>query len=566
MRLLQRVNQYQRLYQHVGERPVAITVAELAAVFCCSERHVRTLLIHMQSLEWISWQASAGRGKRAQLHCLIPEQQLRANLLQQMLASGDHQGALKLAERDPLHLNALLSPHLGGQWQSDLPTLRIPYYRPLGNIDPQTLSGRAEQHLAHSIHAGLTRFVTGNPEPQPDLAHHWQISPDGLRWQFLLRSDLIWHNGQPVMAAQLLDVLQRLLRHPRLTLLLDSVEQISQPHPLCLRFKLRKPDYWLAHRLADLVCLLPNPEHPETGAGPFRLAGNSPSLLRLEQHPHYHLQHPYLHAIEYWITAGKNSPAPAPNAQHPVHITIGENSEQIDTRLAQSGLSLGFCYIALNQRQGRLSPAQARKLIALFRGQETLDSLPLASGLISRSQELLPGWPLPQEEADLSVPLPSKLVLLYHPPVELTTLAEYMRDRLAQEGCRLEIRYHHAKRWRNVEQFTDVDIVLGDRLIGESPEATLENWLRTDIQWPMLFDNAAWDDCRRQLDHIQRCADTARRHRELRDYYTLLMAQGVLAPLFNYQYRISAPARVEGVRLTASGWFDFSQVWVPAPE
>ena len=215
MRLLQRLSQYQRLNQFAGDDPIQTTVAELAGVFCCSERHVRTLLAQLQALKWLEWHATAGRGKRARLHCVIPEQQLRANLMQQLLNAGDHQNALKLAERDPIHLNELLMPHLGGQWDSDLPTLRIPYYRTLEPIAPLALTGRAEQHLAHTIHAGLTRFETGNPHPQPDLAHHWQISADGLKWQFLLRSDLRWHNGQPITAEQLVQRLKQLRHHPR---------------------------------------------------------------------------------------------------------------------------------------------------------------------------------------------------------------------------------------------------------------------------------------------------------------------------------------------------------------
>ncbi len=99
-------------------------------------------------------------------------------------------------------------PHLGGQWQAGSPTLRIPYYRTLEALDPLTLTGRAEQHLVSTLHAGLTRLMTGNPEPQPDLAHHWQISDRGLRWRFFLRSQLRWHNGEPLTGHQLLQTLE----------------------------------------------------------------------------------------------------------------------------------------------------------------------------------------------------------------------------------------------------------------------------------------------------------------------------------------------------------------------
>jgi len=43
------------------------------------------------------------------------------------------------------------------------------------------------------------------------------------------------------------------------------------------------------------------------------------------------------------------------------------------------------------------------------------------------------------------------------------------------------------------------------------------------------------------------------------------MENAVLTPLFNYQYQISAPPGVNGIRLNTRGWFDFSQAWLPAP-
>ena len=564
MRLLQRLSQYQRLNQFAGDDPIQTTVAELAGVFCCSERHVRTLLAQLQALKWLEWHATAGRGKRARLHCVIPEQQLRANLMQQLLNAGDHQNALKLAERDPIHLNELLMPHLGGQWDSDLPTLRIPYYRTLEPIAPLALTGRAEQHLAHTIHAGLTRFETGNPHPQPDLAHHWQISADGLKWQFLLRSDLRWHNGQPITAEQLVQQLKQLCHHPRCGSFLSSIADISLPHALCIRFTLKCADYWLAHRLADLLCLLPHPDYPEISAGPFRQISSSDMLIRLEQHSSYHLHRPYLHAIEYWITSNPEQASAAPSSQHPVKITIGQYEELDSVRPVQRSTSVGFCYIALNQKRGKLTTAQRRYLTTLIREENTLNHLPIENGLIARSSAMLSGWPLPEPTPE-PILLPPKLTLLYHPPAELTALSDRLQERLAQAGCELEVRFYDGKRWESNEQFAEVDIILGDRLIGESPEVALENWLRIDVLWQAILNDKEQQQCRMVLDSVQQLADETNRHHALRDYYTHLMQQGIIMPLFNYQYQISAPPRVEGVTLTAYGWFDFCRAWVPAP-
>ncbi|HFT7669222.1 TPA: SgrR family transcriptional regulator, partial [Serratia marcescens] len=140
MRLVHRLSQYQRLYHQLGSAPVAVTIGELAAMFYCSERHARTLVQQLQDQGWLSWHSQPGRGKRARLHCLKTPDELRAQLLQQLLQQGNHQGALEMAQLDPQHLQDLLSPHLGGQWQAGSPTLRIPYYRTLEALDPLTLT------------------------------------------------------------------------------------------------------------------------------------------------------------------------------------------------------------------------------------------------------------------------------------------------------------------------------------------------------------------------------------------------------------------------------------------
>jgi MarR-like DNA-binding transcriptional regulator SgrR of sgrS sRNA len=564
MRLQNRLNQFQRLHLKTGSFPVQLTVAELADIFCCSERHTRTLLTHFQDAGWIEWKSQAGRGKRASLCCLRTPEDLRGSYLQELLINGEHSAALQLSQLDPTHLNALLAPHLGGQWQEDAPTLRIPYYRPLQSLDPLTLTGRAEQHLAHTIHAGLTRYISGNSAPQPDLAHHWQVSNNGKTWQFFLRSQLFWHNGEPLKTPQLMARFQQLKNSSRGKHNLASVTRLSQPHALCLQFDLDKPDYWLAHRFADLNCLLSHPEDPHIGAGPFRLTTFSPELVRLEQHTLYTLQHPYLAAIEFWITPQLFAQKNNVSCQHPVRIILGEQEELARVKPVRRSTSLGFCYIAANLRRGVLNETQARKIVRLIQRSGMLNNLPIDHDLVKSSKEMLPGWPIPLHD-DADVPLPEKLTLLFHPPVEFELVAQALKERLAKEGCRLEVGYHAGRLWEDDTLLRSADLLLGDRLISESPEASLENWLQQDPLWPEILRDEDYACQQQRLEVIQQIPQENRRSDELRDHFFQWMKSGIVTPLFNYQYQVSAPPRISGVQLTAWGWFDFCQAWVPPP-
>lgn len=563
MRKLNRLNQFQRLWQPSSGAPQQVTVADLASRCFCSERHVRTLLRQAQQAGWLRWQAQSGRGKRGTLTFLVSPESLRNQMMEEALTDGQQHNALELAQLAPVELRALLQPFLGGQWQNDLPTLRIPYYRPLDPLQPGFLPGRAEQHLAGQIFSGLTRFSMDCNDPLGDLAHHWQVSEDGLRWHFYIRSTLHWHNGDAVETIQLCQRLKMLLTDPQLQRLFASVRDIEVTHPQCLTFTLWHPDFWLPYRLASYSSVLAHPGDPTIGTGPFRLKIFEPELVRIESHNQYHLSHPLLRAIEFWITPQLFEQDLGTSCRHPVQIAIGEADELRQLQPVSNSTSLGFCYLTLKQ-SARLTAAQAHKLIALIHNSGLLQSLPLDENLIAPSTELLPGWALPDAPDTAEVCFPQALTLFYHLPVELHTMAQQLTLALATQGCTLTVVFHDAKTWEGCQALATADLIMGDRLIGESAEYTLEQWLRSDSLWSHLLSPTQYAHLQATLDAVQRQRDVASRNAALQNVFNRLMAQGHLTPLFNYQYQVSAPPGVNGIRLNARGWFDFTEAWLPA--
>lgn len=565
MRQLNRLNQYQRLWHPSAGATQQVTVAELADRCFCSERHVRTLLRQAQEAGWLSWRARSGRGKRGELTFHVTPDSLRNTMMEEALRSGQQHNALELAQLAPDDLRVLLHPFLGGQWQNDTPTLRIPYYRSLDPLHPGFLPGRAEQHLAGHVFSGLTRFRGDGSEPVGDLAHHWEVSPDGLRWHFYIRSTLHWHNGDKISTAQLQQSLTALLALPALNKLFQSVISVDVTHPQCLTFRLHQPDYWLAHRLASYCSRLAHPDRPMTGSGPFRIVAYDPELVRLESHEQYHLSHPLLKAIEYWITPQLFDRGLGTSCRHPVQIAIGEPEELSSLRKVGNSTSLGFCYLTLKQGPN-LSEMQARRLINIIHLSTLLHTLPLDEGLIMPTEELLPGWLIPQWSDLTNVSLPDALTLVYHLPVELHTMANQLKRYLARQGCTLKVIFHDAKTWDGCPALAEADIMMGDRLIGEAPEYTLEQWLRCDALWPHLLSAPQYAHLQATLDAVQSQVDERARHAGLKAIFIRLMENAVLTPLFNYQYQVSAPPGVNGIHLNTRGWFDFTEAWLPAPK
>lgn len=78
------------------------------------------------------------------------------------------------------------------------------------SLDPATAtdvpSGRAVAYLFD----GLTKF-TPTGELQPSIARAWEVSPDGRRYTFHLRSDVRFHNGATLLARHVAQSFRRVL-------------------------------------------------------------------------------------------------------------------------------------------------------------------------------------------------------------------------------------------------------------------------------------------------------------------------------------------------------------------
>jgi len=82
-------------------------------------------------------------------------------------------------------------------------------------LDPGLMSGQPDGRIARSLFEGL---VTPHPRtlaPTPGMATRWDVSPDGLRYTFHLRSNARWTNGDRVTAHDFVWSWLRVL-HPKI--------------------------------------------------------------------------------------------------------------------------------------------------------------------------------------------------------------------------------------------------------------------------------------------------------------------------------------------------------------
>lgn len=86
----------------------------------------------------------------------------------------------------------------------------------VSGLDPVRVIDNESLEVCGILFEGLARWRPGTTAVEPGLATAWQVSPDGLRWTFLLRPGVTFHDGTPFDADAVVFSLERLLdpRHP----------------------------------------------------------------------------------------------------------------------------------------------------------------------------------------------------------------------------------------------------------------------------------------------------------------------------------------------------------------
>jgi len=178
----------------------------------------------------------------------------------------------------------------------------------LGQANP------VDRDLAALIFTGLTR-VNDRGEILPDLAERWQISEDGITYTFYLRQDVVWHDGAPFTAADIVYTIEAMQspEFPGPAFLSDlwRTVVVKQVDRYVVQFILREPyapflDYTsvgiLPAHLLEGVPIASLREsrfntHP-IGTGPFRVDHVDAQRMTLVANPDFYRGHPYLDRIE----------------------------------------------------------------------------------------------------------------------------------------------------------------------------------------------------------------------------------------------------------------------------
>ena len=197
---------------------------------------------------------------------------------------------------------------------------------PLTNINPIYASTAADKAAARLIFASLLKYDV-NSRLAPDLALSITSDDKGSRYTIKLRPDLVWHDGQPLEADDVVFTVQAIQDPKARSPLHDSLQGVTveavddltvifslpasfSPFPNLLTFGIL-PEHVLARYPAQQLRSLAFNSSEALGSGPFKLqrlvdlsdpdSDQQEIKLQLIANPDYHLGQPLLEAFSLWV-------------------------------------------------------------------------------------------------------------------------------------------------------------------------------------------------------------------------------------------------------------------------
>lgn len=160
-----------------------------------------------------------------------------------------------------------------------------------GTLDPQTIDWGEQARISWCLFDNLVAYGPDDTSLVPALAEKWTVSDDGLRWDFALRSDVVFHDGTPFTAEAVVFAFERMREgHPFAPAVrpyahhYEVIESVETVDPHTARFRLREPSAVFLRDLAMFPAGIPSPAAVKArGAAAFGLHPVGTGRYRLKE-------------------------------------------------------------------------------------------------------------------------------------------------------------------------------------------------------------------------------------------------------------------------------------------
>lgn len=260
---------------------------------------------------------------------------------------------------------------------------------PVG-LDPHVTSARSSVAILENVLDNLVS-VTAEGELEPALAESWEVSEDGLTWTFNLRDGVMFSNGRPLTAEDVVYTYERIL-DPETgsgnAYLLDSVASITAPDESTVVFELEEANAVLLNNLASSKQLgIIARESVEEGTintqpigtGPFKITDFQPGVkVMLERNENYWKEGlPYLDAIDIRIIPDESVRRTA-LVSGDIDWTISVPGQSVEELKARDDIIVdevpagAYWYIGVNTEREPLNDPRVRQAISYALNRENI--------------------------------------------------------------------------------------------------------------------------------------------------------------------------------------------------
>lgn len=248
-------------------------------------------------------------------------------------------------------------------------------------LDPSATTATAASSIVHhNVLEGLVK-ITPAGAIVPALAESWAVSPDATEYVFYLRRGVVFHDGRPFTAADVVAKFQRAMDpasgHTNY-LYYSSIAAVEALDDYTVIFRMHTPDAEFLYNLArpDSV-IVPAGSYADqaaqpVGTGPFRFVewvrGSHVLLQRFDQY--WNPELPYLDSVTFRFIADPSAQVAALLAGG-AHAVAGaataEQAMQVERRpgfKVIQGPTTSTVVLAINNTRAPLSDVRVRRAIA----------------------------------------------------------------------------------------------------------------------------------------------------------------------------------------------------------
>lgn len=567
---------------HASHKQVETSISECARIFYCSERNAKLIIHKLENNHWIHWVSGRGRGNKSQVAFLKPLSSFVEEQIDQFIKSHQLDKALafiqshslpdSLSEKCYKTMKQEFGYRTENKKSKEMDILRIPMRRQLATLDPAFAAITSESHIARQLFDCLINYNIDSDTFVPHLAHSWEASSDQKKWTFYLRKGVTFHHGRELTSEDVLFTIRRICdpsNQVPCRWFFQSLSHVSAHHPYALTLIFTKPTpallFFSSLNLAILSADVGfNPSHI-IGTGPFRIVKYNSKQLVLERFGDYFSLCALLNRVELYYV---------PNLISQQKIYDVPNTQRQSSAHEEIHEEIGSNYIMFNfKKDGPQQDYWFRKTIDLIIDRQAMicelggDRIRISNSFL----ETQSGDSLQVSVTDgqmkhylsLSNYGGQKLKFYYfdHPPVKAD--AQWIQERAKQIGMNLELYPLSMSDFYNEKLTHEADMVLGGEVMEENLELGIAHLFRDESSLIRRLINQK-QACRIDLliDQFLQAGNRAARYRVFHLIENYVRNERLLIYTYHSRREVTFHSALEGIKLNAFGWADFSKLWI----